>query len=81
MEKIQKRTKIVATLGPASRDPEIIRSLVLSGANVFRLNFSHGSPKEHGETIASIRKIAKELDQHIAVLQDLPGLQVNHAQR
>jgi hypothetical protein len=42
MEKIQKRTKIVATLGPASRDPEIIRALIHSGANVFRLNFSHG---------------------------------------
>ncbi len=76
MEKIQKRTKIVATLGPASRDPEIIRALVLSGANVFRLNFSHGSPKEHGETIDAIRKIAKELKQHIAVLQDLPGPKV-----
>lgn len=76
MEKIQKRTKIVATLGPASRDPEIIRSLVLSGANVFRLNFSHGSPKEHGETIDRIRKIAEDLNQHIAVLQDLPGPKV-----
>jgi pyruvate kinase len=76
MEKIQKRTKIVATLGPASRDPEIIRALVLSGANVFRLNFSHGSPKEHGETIDAIRKIAADLGQHIAVLQDLPGPKV-----
>ncbi len=76
MEKIQKRTKIVATLGPASRDPEMIRSLVLSGANVFRLNFSHGSPKEHSETIDAIRKVAKDLDQHIAVLQDLPGPKV-----
>ncbi len=76
MEKIQKRTKIVATLGPASRDPEIIRSLILSGANVFRLNFSHGTPKEHGETIAAVRKIAADLKQHIAVLQDLPGPKV-----
>ena len=76
MEKIQKRTKIVATLGPASRDPEIIRSLILSGANVFRLNFSHGAPSEHGETIDSIRKIAQDLDQHIAILQDLPGPKV-----
>ncbi len=76
MEKIQKRTKIVATLGPASREPDVIRSLVLSGANVFRLNFSHGTPKEHGQTIDSIRKIAADLNQHIAVLQDLPGPKV-----
>ena len=73
MEKIHKRTKIVATLGPASRDPEIIRALILSGANVFRLNFSHATPEEHGETIARVRKVADELNQHIALLQDLPG--------
>jgi len=76
METIQKRTKIVATIGPASRDPEIIRSLVLSGANVFRLNFSHGEPADHGAAIDAIRKIAGELDTHIAVLQDLPGPKV-----
>ena len=76
METIQKRTKIVATIGPASRDPEIIRSLVLSGANVFRLNFSHGEPGEHGKTVDDIRKIAEELETHIAILQDLPGPKV-----
>src|SRR5260370_24302776 len=76
METIQKRTKSVATIGPASSDPEIIRSLVLSGANVFRLNFSHGEPAEHGKTIDDIRKIAGELDTHIAILQDLPGPKV-----
>ncbi|MFN2448908.1 MAG: pyruvate kinase [Candidatus Baltobacteraceae bacterium] len=73
MEKILKRTKIVATLGPASRDADVIRSLTLSGANVFRVNFSHATPQEHGETIARVRAVAKELNQHIAVLQDLPG--------
>jgi pyruvate kinase len=76
MEQIQKRTKIVATLGPASRDPEIIRALVLSGANVFRLNFSHGTPDDHANAIAAIRKISDELNQHIAILQDLPGPKV-----
>ncbi len=76
MEKIQKRTKIVATLGPASRDPEMIRALILSGANVFRLNFSHGSPEEHGETMKRVRTIARDLNQHIAILQDLPGPKV-----
>lgn len=76
MEKIVKRTKIVATLGPASRDPEIIRALVVSGANVFRLNFSHGSPPEHGETIERIRTVANDLGAHVAILQDLPGPKV-----
>lgn len=76
MEKIQKRTKIVATLGPASRDPEILRALVVAGANVFRLNFSHGTPEDHGQAIKAIRAIAKELKQHIAILQDLPGPKV-----
>ncbi len=76
MEKLHKRTKIVATLGPASRDPEMIRALILSGTNVFRLNFSHATPAEHGENIARIRSIASELDQHVAILQDLPGPKV-----
>ncbi len=76
MEKTQKRTKIVATLGPASRDPEIIRSLIIAGANVFRLNFSHGSPQEHSENIDNIRKVAVDLNRHIAILQDLPGPKV-----
>ena len=44
---LQKRTKIVATVGPASRDPAILRSLFLCGTNVLRLNFSHGTPQEH----------------------------------
>ncbi|MGH8163973.1 MAG: pyruvate kinase, partial [Rhodanobacteraceae bacterium] len=76
MEAIQKRTKIVATIGPASRDPEIVRSLVVSGANVFRLNFSHGTPEDHGLVIDSIRGVASELGTHIAILQDLPGPKV-----
>ncbi|HEY8312817.1 MAG TPA: pyruvate kinase [Candidatus Baltobacteraceae bacterium] len=76
MELIQKRTKIVATVGPASRDPDILRSLIVSGANVFRLNFSHGTPEDHGKIIDTIRRIAADLGAHIAVLQDLPGPKV-----
>ena len=49
---LQKRTKIVATVGPASSDPAILRSLFVSGANVLRVNFSHGTPEEHGVVIA-----------------------------
>lgn len=76
MEQIHKRTKIVATIGPASNDSSIIRSLIHSGANVFRLNFSHGTPLEHGEVIDRIRSISDELHVYTAVLQDLPGPKV-----
>jgi pyruvate kinase len=76
MELLQKRTKIVATVGPASRDPAILRSLFLSGANVLRLNFSHGTPEEHASVIRSAREISRELGIHTAVLQDLPGPKV-----
>jgi len=71
-----KRTKIVATLGPASRDPAMLRSLFLAGVNVARLNFSHGTHEEHAATIADVRRIARELDLHVAILQDLPGPKV-----
>jgi pyruvate kinase len=73
---LQKRTKIVATVGPASRDPAILRSLFVSGANVLRLNFSHGTPEEHGRVIDSARAISAELGIHAALLQDLPGPKV-----
>ncbi len=73
---LHKRTKIVATVGPASRHPDVMRSLFLSGANVLRLNFSHGTPAEHAEVIATARKISDELGIHTAILQDLPGPKV-----
>jgi pyruvate kinase len=73
---LQKRTKIVATVGPASRDPAILRSLFVAGANVLRVNFSHGAPDEHAQVIASARAISSELGIHTAILQDLPGPKV-----
>ncbi len=77
MEQIlQKRTKIVATIGPASREPAMMRSLFLCGTNVIRLNFSHGTPDEHAEVIKNARAIASELGIYVAVLQDLPGPKV-----
>src|SRR5665213_3616914 len=77
MEKVlQKRTKIVATVGPASSSPEVMRSLILAGANVFRLNFSHGKPEEHAKVIQQARDISRELGVHTGVLQDLPGPKV-----
>ncbi len=72
----QKRTKIVATIGPASRDPEMLRRLFLAGVNVVRLNFSHGTHDEHAAVIADVRRVAAELGLYIAILQDLPGPKV-----
>ena len=67
------RTKIVATIGPASQSETVIRQLIHAGMNVARLNFSHGSYDEHAATIARIRNISEELDHPITLLQDLQG--------
>ncbi len=76
---LQKRTKIIATVGPASRDPAILRSLFIAGANVVRLNFSHGTPDEHAQVMRDVRAIAHDLGIHVAILQDLPGPKVRTA--
>ncbi len=67
------RTKIVATIGPASQDEAVMRQLVAAGADVFRLNFSHGTHDEHKASLESIRRIAAETGNQLAVLQDLCG--------
>ncbi len=67
------KTKIVATLGPASSSPENIKQLILSGVNVFRLNFSHGDHKDHKVNYDNIRQIAKELNIIVGILLDLQG--------
>jgi pyruvate kinase len=76
MQPPPKRTKMVATVGPASRDPAMLRAFFLAGVNVVRLNFSHGTHEEHAATISDVRRIATELGLHIAILQDLPGPKV-----
>jgi pyruvate kinase len=68
-----KKTKILATIGPASNNYEMIKSLAAAGANVFRLNFSHGSHEVHQEVINIIRRVNKELNCHLGILQDLQG--------
>ncbi|MBL8163343.1 MAG: pyruvate kinase [Anaerolineae bacterium] len=68
-----KRTKIVATIGPASRDPETIRQMIRSGMNVARINFSHGDHATHGETIARVRQVAREENAVVAILCDIQG--------
>jgi pyruvate kinase len=67
------RTKIVCTIGPASRERNVLRQLIQSGMDVARLNFSHGSHAEHGENIDRIRSITAQLDRPVAILADLQG--------
>ena len=68
-----RRTKIIATLGPASSDEAIIKKLIEAGVNVFRQNMSHGDHDYHKQTYALIRKVADELDRPIGILADLCG--------
>ena len=69
----QRQTKIVATLGPASSTRETIRALFDAGADVFRLNFSHGKHDDHRARLALIRAIERETGRPIPVLADLQG--------
>ena len=68
-----RRTKIVATIGPASRDPETLARMVEAGMDVARLNFSHGSHEQHAETAQRVREAADRAGRQVALLQDLPG--------
>ncbi len=68
-----RRTKIVATIGPATESKEVLRQLIEAGATTFRLNFSHGDHEDHAERIATIREVAQEMGLHIGILQDLQG--------
>jgi pyruvate kinase len=67
------RTKIVATIGPASWKPDVLRQLIAAGVSVFRLNFSHGTHEEHSAVLADIRALGRDMERHVAVLQDLCG--------
>jgi pyruvate kinase len=83
MERISyNKTKIVATVGPASNNKDMLRALVKEGVDVFRLNFSHGKHEDHLKVINYVREINEELGTHIALLQDLQGpkIRVNEMQ-
>lgn len=69
----RRRTKIVATLGPASSSPEMIERLYRAGADVFRLNFSHGTHEDHAARIAIIRDVERKLGRPIGILADVQG--------
>ncbi len=70
---MDRRTKIVVTLGPASEDRNTIERLIKVGANVIRLNFSHGSHEEHATRLEQIREISEQVDTPVTVIQDLQG--------
>ncbi len=76
MNDIQRKTKIICTIGPASSSDEILRKLILEGMDVVRLNFSHGDYKFHSETIKKIRNLSKELNRPAGILQDLQGIKL-----
>lgn len=71
-----RKTKIVCTLGPASKDEQVMRQMLLSGMNVARINFSHGTHEEHKRTIDTFRKIRDELGRPAAVLLDTKGPEI-----
>jgi len=68
-----RRTKIIATLGPASWDPAVVERLIEAGADVFRLNFSHAGRERHARTIEDVRTAAERVGRQVAILGDLPG--------
>lgn len=70
---IQKRTKIVATLGPASSSREVLHEMIIEGVDMFRINFSHADYDTVRQNIKLIRELSEELDTHVAILGDLQG--------
>ncbi|EDY38464.1 pyruvate kinase [Cyanobium sp. PCC 7001] len=70
---LMRRTKIVATIGPATESPERLKALIEAGATTFRLNFSHGDHSDHAARIATIRQVSVEMGVHVGILQDLQG--------
>ena len=70
------RTKIIATLGPASSSYTVLRKMFTAGLDVVRLNFSHGSYKQHLESIELVRRLNRKYKRHIRIMQDLEGLRI-----
>jgi pyruvate kinase len=69
----KRKVRVLATLGPASRSPEMIRKLFVAGADAFRVNMSHGAHEDHAQAIADIRALEKELNRPTTILADLQG--------
>jgi pyruvate kinase len=66
-------TKIVATIGPASKEPQILEAMIVAGMDVARLNFAHGTSEQHAETALAIHAAAERVQREVAILGDLPG--------
>ncbi len=73
LKKAEHKTKIIVTIGPASNKEETLRNLFFEGVDIFRLNFSHGTHDEHLSVIKVIRKLEKELNLYVSIMQDLQG--------
>lgn len=71
-----RKTKIVCTLGPATKDENVLRKLMEEGMDVARLNFSHGTHDDHKERIEMIKKLRRELDKPVAILLDTKGPEI-----
>ncbi len=80
MDPLIRRTKIVATIGPASNSKTTLKQMIEAGMNVARLNFSHGSYEDHARTIALLREVSEEHDTPITLLQDLQGPKIRVGQ-
>ena len=68
-----RRTKIVATLGPATDDPQILRDMIAAGLDMARINFSHGTREDMRRRIVQVREAAREVDRPVGILADLAG--------
>jgi len=72
-EDVRRRTKIVATLGPATDDPAVLEELILAGADVFRINFSHGTAADQAKRVETVRRVEQKVGRHIGIMGDLQG--------
>ncbi|HZF27492.1 MAG TPA: pyruvate kinase [Gammaproteobacteria bacterium] len=70
---MRRRTKIVATLGPSTDDPAVLEQLIVAGADVFRINFSHGNQADQAARVETVRKVAEKVGRHIGIMGDLQG--------
>jgi len=68
-----KKTKIVATIGPASASQEVLEQMMLAGMNIARINFAHGDADSHRQTVANVRAAARQTGRRVAIFGDLPG--------
>ena len=71
-----RKTKIIATIGPVSRDPETLERLIIAGMDCARLNFSHGTFAEHAEVINNVRRLSEKHGRRVGILQDLGGVKL-----